>query len=194
MFLLDRGDYRSDVDVSGVLDCGEGVGGVFLTAEKGESFFCPGPCEVAHLFVSVPDVFHTFCEQSGALVVQGHNVRDGGRGWGLVFLCGLCEVEEVEVVASAGDGFAFFEGAAADGGDGETRREREGLLDGAESDVPAEPVEVERQADHTADGVNEDEDIGIFFLHQVADFIDGVCHAGACLVVDKRYGGVFAGG
>ena len=129
-----------------------------------------------------------------ALIVQAHDVRNAGRHERLVLLGRLGPLDEVEVVALGRNALGLLDGPLADGGDGEPRRQAERLLHGGEPNVPAELVEVDRLADHAADGVDEDQHVRVLGLHHLADIVDRVHQAGAGLVVDQRDGRVLAAG
>jgi len=76
MLFLDRLIMSATTTPLVFLTVVSGVGGIFSSQNSPNCFFAQFPCVIAHFLVAFPDVFHTFFDQLGALIVKPEDMRN----------------------------------------------------------------------------------------------------------------------
>lgn len=193
--LLEFGDINdAAAGLGAVIDAGEGDGFIAGFGKEVEAvFFGPFAGELGEGGVAEETGFEAFVEDVVELGGEGVNVADAGGAGGHVLLGVFLEFEEIEVVAAVLDGGGFFEGGGGAGEEGEAGREGEGFLGAGEEEVDAEFIEGNAGGGEGADGIDDEEDVRVFFL-ELGNVTEGAHDAGGGFVMDEGEGIEFAGG
>src|ERR1700722_268550 len=124
---------------------------------------------------------------------EGVNVADARRAGRHAAFGVLLEFDEVEIITAVLDGGGLGERLRRTREDGEAGRHGEGLLCAGEQDIDAERVKFDLGGGQRADGVHDEDDVGIFFLER-GDLGERAHDAGGGFVMDERERIELAGG